>query len=131
MTENRFKELFPGKYICVNKIKEMFTAAEDRYVKAMSICMILTVAAVFNPVMITVFIFINGSISNLILLLLMIALFVYSFIMKKFSFIGLGAVSLAKLYPFSEAMSDTFIAAAMFFLLYLIFRIKRNSELSN
>ena len=126
--KNKFWGFFPGKSVSTVQIKDLFTGAEDKYEKAVSVCMVLMIAAVFNPVMIAGFVFVHGGFANLILLLLMVVLFIYSLIKKKFSFLGMCTVAVAKLYPFKEAMSDTFVAAAMMILIYLLFRMKCNHD---
>ena len=118
--ENSYWELFPDKGISTQTIHGLFIYPVNKHEKFISVCMALTIAAVYNPLFIGGYIFVNGNWLNLIFLILMFVLLIYSFIKKSFSFIGMGAVSAAKIYPFTEAVSDTLVATALMLLIYLI-----------
>jgi len=120
-----FSELFPRKSIAIEKIRELFAFPVDKYDKIISVCMVLAVAAVFNPIMVAGITIARNSAVGLVFVLALIAMFIFSLIIKRFSFIGMGIIAVLKLYPFSEAMSDVLFAAAMLMFVYFLVR-KRN-----
>jgi hypothetical protein len=141
-TEPIFWNLFPEKNITCDKIRELFYFGDDNYEKAMGVCMLLTLVAVFNPIFLIMGAFTGtvlggtrfGALIYLAFMFMLIMLFIISycsigsFIEKKFWLPAMGIVSALKLFPFSVARGDTILAVAMLLMIYLLFRMKRDRD---
>ena len=125
---NTLKGLFPKWGISFEKIRELFNFPDDKYEKIISVCMVLAVIAVFNPIMIAAYTIIHGSVLSLAFLILMVALAIFSVIRKNFSLIIIGIILLLKLLLFREAMSDALIACAIMLFIYLLVGFKANKS---
>ena len=117
-----FLALFEGKCISANKIRELYHFPDYKHDKIIAVCMVLIVIAVFNPLMMLAFFITTANLFKLAFLLLLIVFGVLSVLRKKFSLIILGIIATLKLFPFHEAMSDTFIALAIVTFVYLLVR---------
>jgi hypothetical protein len=135
--DDSFKGLFPGMAVSADKIKELFSYAEDKYEKIMGLSIFLSVAAIFNPLMTILWAFSHPDVAVRVrrfcflgaaVIFLLISLLAWN---KTFPIAGLVVIAVLKLYPFSESASDSFSAVAFMFLAYLMFRVKKRRDLGD
>jgi hypothetical protein len=128
--EARLRDLFPMGCIDGGVIRNLLWEAEDIYEKVMGICMVITVAAIFNPVLSLGFAFASGDGVRGGFGLFLVAFFLFCIlaVKKVFPLIGMGIIAFAKGIYFHEGQGDLLLAAAMLTTIYLMFSMKKRKD---
>jgi len=124
---------FPRSSISLNVIKDLIKFPQDRFEKLMGICMILVLAATFNPIIVGIYAFDMEDPYRYFFLAFMILFFAVSVIFsnKSIWLPGIVLFAAAKAVPFSESRADTLLAAAFMTMIILLYRMKKTKDSEN
>ncbi|MCL1831299.1 MAG: hypothetical protein FWG45_00135 [Oscillospiraceae bacterium] len=128
-----FKDLFPERSIHGEIIHNFLFSPDDIYERIMGVCMLLTLLAAFNPVLIGINAVAYG-IENVdflrIAFLLALAggfLFCTMWIKRSYPVYFLLPITILKMF-FREGVGDIFLALAFMATVYLMFRVKERKD---
>jgi hypothetical protein len=102
--DKTFWGLFPNKSIDMEIVSELFKYADNIYEKIIAICMVLTVLAVFNPVMLAGYAYANNDVFHMAFVFALVIFFAACILVGKKSFWipGMVIIILLKLFPFTQ-----------------------------